>query len=311
MAILGVDIGGTKTRAVAVDAAGRRLADVSVSTASIQSVGVDGAAAALGDLVAELAGVADQVSVVAVGSAGVDTAELQERLHALVSERFPHAAVRVVHDTRLLLAAGQVEAGCVLIVGTGSAAWAINVDGVDARVGGWGWLLGDEGSAFGVVKASVQAALRDRDRGREPTRLTRELIAAVGVSTPMDLIGAFHATPGSQHWGGFADAVMAAVRAGCPQARAVLDGCLDAAAGEVELACARVGITGPVVLAGGFVQNVSEVASGLQNRLESLGLHDISVLRRDPVMGAVDLAEALAAEVGHSAAPSPEETADA
>lgn len=303
MVRLGVDIGGTKTRAVAVDDQGRELADVTVGSASVQAVGAAAASVALHDLarvltaaLGDVAGqgdVAAQVEVIAAGAAGIDTPEHEQRLAGLLNECFPAAAVRVVHDTKLLLAAAHLSAGCVLIAGTGSAAWAINPDGLNTRVGGWGWLLGDEGCAFGVVKSAVQEALSDLDQAREPSVLTRELLAAVGVERPIDLLGAFYERPGSRYWGAFAPAVIVALRAGCPRAQAVLDGCLDAAAHDVQLACRRVDIDGPVVLAGGFVANVPEVADGLIRRLESVGLHEVSVLRREPVCGAVDLAMAM------------------
>lgn len=289
--MLGVDIGGTKTRAIAVRVTGEQLADVDVGSASFQAGGEPVVIAALDRLVAALgAGVVADVRTVVVGSAGIDTTELVERLTALVRARFPGADVDVVHDTRLLLAAAQVDAGCVLIVGTGSAAYALAPDGRDARAGGWGWLLGDEGSGYGLVREAIRRALSDLDHGRPESDLTVRLLAAVGVQQPVDLIGAVYDGPGAGVWARYTPVVMDAVRAGCPSARSVLDVVLDAAAGEVVTASTRVAVDGPVVLAGGFVTNVEEASVGVRDRLERAGFRDIRVLRRDPVHGAVDLA---------------------
>ncbi len=291
---MGVDIGGTKTRAVVMDeGAGSPqnvLADCSVGTASIQSVGVEGSAAALDELVAALGPVAPAVRSLVVGSAGIDTEELARTLKRIVSERFPDAQVRAVHDTQLLLAAGEVPTGCVLIFGTGSAAWALAPDGRSARSGGWGWLLGDEGSGYGLVRESIRRALADLDHERPTSRLTHLLLEAVGLDEPVQLIGEVYARPGSGVWAGYSPAVIQALREGCPVAAEVFSGVVDAAANEVIVACRRVGIDGPVVLAGGLVMNVSEAADGVRQRLEAAGLHDIRVLHRDPVWGAVDLA---------------------
>lgn len=294
-AVLGIDIGGTKTRAVA--ARGEQvLADVQVGTASLQAVGEDGAGRALDDLVGALGEVAGQAETVAVGSAGIDTPTLQGQLQALVAERFPRARrVRVVHDTRLLLAAGEVQHGCVLIFGTGSAAWALAPDGANARSGGWGWLLGDEGSGYGLVREAIRQALAELDEDRPRSLLSIRLLAAVGVAEPVELIGKVYARPGSGEWARYSSAVVDALRDGCPVARTVFDQTCDAAAAEVLRACRRTGVSGPVVLAGGFVMNVEEAADRVRERLLAAGIDDVRVLHRDPVWGAVDLARGLLA----------------
>ncbi len=290
--VLGIDIGGTKTRAVAIAADGTDvLADLQVGTASIQSVGVQGAGRALDDLVSAMGEVAGLVRVVAAGSAGIDTPELEDELRGLLAQRFPTAeAVVVVHDTRLLLAAGELEHGCVLIFGTGSAAWALSPDGLTARSGGWGWLLGDEGSGYGLVREAIRQALSEEDEARPRSVLTQHLLEAVGVAEPVELIGQVYSRPGSGEWAAYTPAVMAAVRAGCPVARRVLEGVVEAASAEVLRACRRTGVTGPVVLAGGFVTNVVEASDGVRARLAEAGIGDVRVLHREPVWGAVDLA---------------------
>lgn len=292
-AVLGLDIGGTKTRAVAVAAVagGPVLADVQVGTASIQSVGVEGAGKALDELVETLGDLAGRVQVVAAGSAGIDTPELEDQLRELIVRRFGTAqSVTVVHDTRLLLAAGELEHGCVLIFGTGSAAWALSPDGRSARSGGWGWLLGDEGSGYGLVREAIRQTLSELDEERPRSILAQRLLQAVGVSEPVELIGQVYSRPGSGEWAAYTPAVMEAVRAGCPVARTVLDGVIEAASAEVVRACRRTGVTGPVLLAGGFVTNVVEASEGVRDRLAQAGLGDVRVLHREPVWGAVDLA---------------------
>ena len=111
----------------------------------------------------------DGVSAVCVGAAGVDSPEQEERLRELVQDQVPGAVVQIVHDTRLILAAAGVEHGIALIAGTGSVAWGRAADGWVARAGGWGYLLGDEGSGYWVGLQAVRHALAQTDRG-EPAR---------------------------------------------------------------------------------------------------------------------------------------------
>jgi N-acetylglucosamine kinase-like BadF-type ATPase len=68
----------------------------------------------------------------------------------------PGARVRVVHDAHLVLAAGGLDTGVALIAGTGSVAWGACPDGPDARAGGWGYLLGDEGSATALFREDTR-----------------------------------------------------------------------------------------------------------------------------------------------------------
>lgn len=89
----------------------------------------------------------------------VDTPGQEERLHRLIQAQAPGAAVRIVHDTALILAAADVDHGVALISGTGSVAWGRAADGRTARAGGWGYLLGDEGSGHAVGRQAVRYAL--------------------------------------------------------------------------------------------------------------------------------------------------------
>ncbi len=89
------------------------------------------------------------------------------------------ATVDVIEDAALLLAAGTPDGwGVAVVAGTGSMAFARAADGRTARAGGWGPLLGDEGSGYAIALAGLRAAARAAD-GRAPaTPLTDRLLAA-------------------------------------------------------------------------------------------------------------------------------------
>lgn len=288
--VLGIDIGGTKTHAVVTNQARTVIAEVKCASASIQSVGVEGSAKALDGLVSALGESAQNIDVVVAGSAGLDTPEVAAKLISLLEKRFPGARITAIHDAQLLLAAGQEDSGCVLIFGTGSCAWAKAPDGTTARAGGWGWVLGDESSGFGIVREAIRAALRDHDQCLPQTLLTENLLRSVGIEEPVDLIDAFYTEPGSGKWARHLPAVMDSYRAPAPSAVGIVNAALDHATEEVALACRRAGITGPIILCGGVAMNVPECSEGLTRRLTEARLTDIRVLHRDPVHGAVDLA---------------------
>jgi glucosamine kinase len=125
----------------------------------------------------------------------VDTPEQEQRLHRLVQAQIPGAAVRIVHDKALILAAAAVDHGIALISGTGSVAWGRAIDGRTARAGGWGYLLGDEGSGYAVGRRAVRHTLGQADRGLRPDVLAQQLAADCGLQDPGQLLDHFYANP--------------------------------------------------------------------------------------------------------------------
>ncbi len=80
--------------------------------------------------------------------------------------KLPADVFRLVHDSENALAGAlRGEPGVVVIAGTGSIAFARNANGASALVGGWGFLFGDEGSAFWLARTALSDAMRDEDAG--------------------------------------------------------------------------------------------------------------------------------------------------
>ncbi|HEY8530717.1 MAG TPA: BadF/BadG/BcrA/BcrD ATPase family protein, partial [Limnochorda sp.] len=138
---------------------------------------------------------------------------------------FPKAEVMVVHDGVAALLAGTLgEPGVLLLAGTGSLALALGPDGREIRAGGWGYLLGDEGSGYWIGREAIRAALRAED-GRGPaTSLTRRLCRAAGVERVSDLVGPVHRGEWSRaRIAGLAKDVLEAAVQGDEVARAIID----------------------------------------------------------------------------------------
>ncbi|GAB15854.1 hypothetical protein ARGLB_093_00070 [Arthrobacter globiformis NBRC 12137] len=301
--VLGLDIGGSKTHAILADversAEFGRFTECTVGSANIASVGPDEAAAAVDDLAARL-GIADPaghgIGAVFAGAAGADTPAAREQLAGLLSRRFPGSRIHVDHDTRIILAAGGLTAGTVLISGTGSAAWAKAVDGREARAGGWGYLLGDEGSGYAVALSGVRNALRESDDGLAAGPLTVHLLAQTGVTEPGDLLDLFYRRPERRYWAGLAgtvfdlaasDAASAAIAEDAAQHLAVLALTVNRRLGTIPEGA-------PVLLAGGMLVNQPSLAGRVRELLAVSGLTDVRVLDRAPAWGAVELASQLA-----------------
>src|SRR5437879_7072469 len=112
------------------------------------------------------------------GSAGAEVPAGRERLENLLASILPGCKVTVVHDARLVLAAAGLDSGVALIAGTGSVAFGRDPGGREARAGGWGWLLGDEGSGAWIVREAAREVLRRADAGEHLGPLGSELLTA-------------------------------------------------------------------------------------------------------------------------------------
>lgn len=193
-AFVGVDVGGTSTVVQAVRGPVVRV--IEGPGANLQRVGREACAATIIALSAQalrsLHGV-DRVRMVAgVSGAGrleeqIDVAaEIEEGLHALRVARA--ISVTVVHDAEIALeAAFGGSSGAIMIAGTGSVVYGRRADGGTVRIGGWGYLLGDEGSGYRLGKLALAAVCRAYEGG-EDTTLTDSIASAFGARSVDEVI---------------------------------------------------------------------------------------------------------------------------
>ncbi len=119
---------------------------------------------------------------------------------ALVHELVRSRRLLVTHDAFIALSGATAgEPGVIVIAGTGSMAFGRNPSGVTARAGGWGYLFGDEGGAFDIVRQALRAALRDEEGWGPPTALRSSLVAACGVRNANDLMHRFYTAEFPRH----------------------------------------------------------------------------------------------------------------
>ncbi|OHU20925.1 ATPase [Mycobacteroides franklinii] len=285
--IVGIDIGGSKTRAVAV-AEGAVIGDALGGSANLQSVTEEQAKNVFAEIFSTFAG--DDVTRVSAGSAGVDTAEGAQALVRLLRPYAPRAEITAVHDTQLVLAAGGLSAGIAVISGTGSVAWGKRADGATARVGGWGYLLGDDGSGYGVSRSAVRHALSLSDRGDPPDALSQKFASECGVTEPAQLLDHFYAHSERRYWATMARLVFDLAATGDEAAQVITRQTAIDLAALIEGVCLRLGPGLPVVLGGGLLVNQPGLVADIIEHTRTTGVSDIAVLQREPVFGALALA---------------------
>ncbi|MFJ4265279.1 N-acetylglucosamine kinase [Paenarthrobacter nicotinovorans] len=294
--VLGLHIGGSKTHAVLSSGAGQSGHDneagleITEARANLSSVGHQGADAVLRRIAACVGG---GVQAVCAGAAGADTPASRAVLSALLAEHFPGARIDVVHDTRIILAAAGLEAGVVLVAGTGSVAWGRNRDGREARSGGYGYLLGDEGGGYSVVRDAVREALREYYAGLEPGPLVQSLMAATASVDALQLMDFFYAKPEPDHWAGLAPLVLDMANDGDPAALRIQAEAAHSLASLARQVLGELGLDLPLVMAGALLVNQSQLAAAVARKMSLEDPSLVRILSQSPVFGAVKLARQL------------------
>jgi N-acetylglucosamine kinase len=228
--------------------------------------------------------------------AGLDRAEDEQVLMGLLQPLLPEVSLRLVPDFEIALVGGTGgrRGGVIVIAGTGSIAAGHDGTGRTVRAGGWGHLLGDEGSGYQIALRGLNAATRAQD-GRGPaTTLLESLPAASGAASLDDLASRIYL----EGWAvGQVAALAPVVLAAAADGDAIARGIVAAAGHELSRAAVAViralGKDEPleVVLSGGIFGGSPFLVEAVQEEITAFAPGaDVHLPRREPVFGAVWLA---------------------
>jgi N-acetylglucosamine kinase-like BadF-type ATPase len=303
--VLGVDGGGTSTVAWLADAAGRVVGKGIAGGSNSKSVGAESARRALRE--ARAAAFADAgfespraVAVACLGLAGFDRPEDKELLAGWIedwADRFV-----LVNDAELVLAAGTPQGhGVALIAGTGSICVGRAPDGRMTRAGGWGPLIGDEGSAYRVALDALECLARRQD-GRDPTDerdapLVEEMCAALGIASLNEMVSALYSEQMDRtRIAASAPAVVRAAERGSTAAQKVLEWGASELSDLVRAVAWKLGWEPndfrhrlPLAVAGTFLRNAPRLLELLVTKCLSDFRADMTEVP-EPVSGAIKLA---------------------
>ena len=189
---IGVDGGASKTAALVVDADGSALGRGLAGGSNHLRVGIEEATRNVErsvNMALVEAGIAIRdVEYAYCGIAGSDHPVHRQKVIDSLRIFFPNGNFIVDTDARIALTgAVGFGAGIVIISGTGSVAFGRNAAGNEARAGGWGPTLGDEGSGFWIAREGLSAIVRAHDGRGFATRMTELLCDEYGMCSPDDL----------------------------------------------------------------------------------------------------------------------------
>lgn len=194
---LGIDGGGTKTHAVITDASFRVIGEGFSGAGNPLRAGLEEAVAHVEQAIAE-ACVHAGIELADIDSACAAIAGINHPIHYYtmkdaLNEALHIGGLELVTDARAALeGALDGKPGVVVIAGTGSIAIGINESGEQARAGGFGPTLSDEGSGYYIAQQALKAVVSSFD-GRSPqTLLAQRICGKLGVASPADLPGVIY-----------------------------------------------------------------------------------------------------------------------
>jgi N-acetylglucosamine kinase-like BadF-type ATPase len=297
MHVLGIDAGGTKTVCLLADEQGRILSESRDGGANLHASGERNVEQVLQRVMARaIGGHRITPAAICLGIAGVDRGDEATTVRAIMRRIGHRSRTVVVNDALIALVAGVGDApGIVIIAGTGSIAYGRNARDEAARAGGWGHIIGDEGSGYWIGREALAAVMREVD-GRGPaTRLTADVLAYFGVADTSHLprIVYDREVPRMS-----VAAIGPIVQRASEQGDAVATRILERAAEELVLAArsvaARLEMRGdafPFILAGGVFPVVPWLGYEVARRLvEVAPRSQVRLLEQEPAHGAVLLA---------------------
>ncbi len=275
--VVGIDGGGSRTRALVADEQGQEIITVEGEGSAVRPGQAEHSADVIAALVRDALASSDMNHVVpkvlCVGVAGVGRdVERQALWQALVSREIAEDVV--VHpDAMIALDDAFADgAGILLIAGTGSICFGRSPAGTFGRCGGWGPVIGDEGSGGWIGRRALSVVTASSD-GREPeTALTGAVLTAAQVNDVQELIAwAAQATPGTLAT--LAPAVMSVADGGDLRANSLLSLASEELVLHVRTLARQLFVDErssiPVAFAGGLLSRGSSLRKRVEHRLKS------------------------------------------
>ncbi len=301
--LIGIDGGASKTVCALVDPASEQVWRGVSGSANFFKNGVYGAKSSLREAVESALSQAEaspsDVSFACAGLAGVSRPEDRKLMEQVFGEILPGVPVRVENDGLVALAgATEGRPGVIVISGTGSIALGVNRLGQRAQAGGWGFLVGDEGSGYDIARRGIMAALQDFD-GRGPktslrAKLIRELyLPEIDQIIPLIYLDRLtHANVAALY-----PVMMQAAEEGDPVAGELIRSAAGKLARMATAVLKRLGdpASTPVAVAGGVISHSPILAATFRERVcEAIPEARFIEARHPPEIGAVLIARALA-----------------
>ncbi len=295
---IGIDGGGTSSRLLACDVEGNVIGRSIGKSTNIESNPALVVKNNLEELVhaflSTSACTMNDCLGICIGTAGVDTKKTLQEMERIIGLLSFPCPVHVTNDAEIALAAQtRGKPGILLISGTGSIGYAINEHGQNARVGGYGYLIGDEGSSYWLSRKAITAALRGYDGTGGETVLLPMILDALKLQYIEDVLD-FVYQGNKSDIAALAPLVIKALQEGDLVARGIVEDASRHLAGMATALAHKLSMEQkpyPLVFAGGLFLNTAMMADRVYSIVrETYPNLVFTLLEQEAVAGAVYIA---------------------
>ncbi len=253
---LGVDGGGTKTEFVLVSNSGHVYRRLVKEGCNPNDIGYTKMLSRLEEGIDEILGEFPKLKAIFCGISGISACNHAKRLREDLIKKHPQIVVQVRNDAFNLFALDE-SAEMAVISGTGSVVFVKNGE-EQRRLGGWGYLFEDVGSAYDIGKAAVCEALREEDCMEPRCLMTQTLLEKLGTATVWEHINVLYGE-GKSYIAKLASVVFAAYRSNDKKAVEIIE---QKSKGLAELLNTGVRLYNPrrvAVASGGLFEHYSDI----------------------------------------------------
>ena len=277
---LGIDGGGTKTEFVITTEDGHILDKFVRSGSNPNDIGVQNAFTVLCDGIKDALIKFPRISYAFLGIAGVSVADNAIRLANMLKDRYPTLVLQLKTDSANLFGIDDCY-DLVVISGTGSVVF-VKTNDTYVRLGGWGYLFDNAGSAYDIGRDAIRAALTEEDLRKNPSVLTCLLKKKLGTPTVFDAIKKLNDS-GKAYIASLASTVFEAYNKGDEMASAIIENTARRLGELLDLGAKIYGTKKKALAGGGMFEHYSNVILPMIAKYTDV---QIKVCDTPPVYGA-------------------------
>ncbi len=274
--VIGMDGGGTKTKVCVMDLEGSEIDVVFGGGMNINGLGREGVLRNMAEIFAEIknrCGDWSQLKALCIGAAGISNPELREALMLSVKLAGIEVNPVIFGDQHAALYGAHCQGkGIILIAGTGSICFGLDGKGKEARTGGWGYLIDDEGSGYALGRDVLSAIAQAEDGRIPPTCMRKPVFDQLGIDNINGMIKFIYAdTTGKKEIAALAIHIMKAYEAGEEAAMASLEKAADKLADMVVPVVRKLKLEeGEIAFCGSVITKNEVVIEKLKNNLKAM-----------------------------------------
>lgn len=299
--VVGIDGGGTKTHMKIADLNGKIIAEGVKGPSNINSSAEEEVKKVLKDLISEgiksIGEGMDECSAICIGTAGADRDEDKVIIENMIKDALGYKGkIIVVNDAEVALAGGIGKRnGIIVISGTGSICYGRTEEGKSCRSGGWGHIIGDEGSGYDIGIKAIKAALKSYDGRGEKTILESSVLECLGLNYHEDLISyIYRSGAGKKEIARLTRVVNKAYKNGDAASKKILEDAAEELFLSVKAVINKLYIGGEnisLVATGGAINNIEYLYDEFKNKVNKVYPKvNIVHMKNDSAFGAVVIA---------------------